>query len=80
MPNKHAAENNILIFNIQRTPKTNKAKKKATAPIASQKYNSFVLPNLYALIARPQQYRGARVITMELIKIAIGINAKTKNN
>ena len=32
------------------------------------------------LIARPQQYSGANVIIIELINIAIGIKAKTKNN
>ncbi len=31
-------------------------------------------------MANPQQYRGAKVIMIELIKIAIGMNAKTKNN
>ena len=55
-------------------------RKKATTPIANQKYNSFVLPKRYAFIARPQQYKGARVMIIELINIAIGINAKTKNN
>lgn len=48
--------------------------------MANQKYNSFVLPKRYALIASPQQYNGARVMMMELIKIAMGINARTKNN
>lgn len=67
-------------FNIYKTPKTNKAKKKATTPIANQKYNSFVLPKRYALIARPQQYSGASVMIIELNKMAIGIKAKTKNN
>ena len=67
-------------FNIYKTPRTNNARKKATMPIANQKYNSFVLPKRYALIARPQQYNGAKVIIMELINIAIGIKAKTKNN
>jgi len=70
----------MLAFNIYKTPRTNKAKKKATTPIANQKYNSFVLPKRYALIARPQQYNGAKVIIIELINIAIGIKAKTKNN
>ena len=68
------------VFNIYKTPKTNNAKKKATTPIANQKYNSFVLPKRYALIARPQQYKGAKVMMIELINIAIGIKAKTKNN
>ena len=67
-------------FNIYKTPRTNNARKKATMPIANQKYSSLVLPNRYALIARPQQYKGAKVIIMELINIAIGIKAKTKNN
>tara|TARA_Y100000748_G_C15203594_1_gene374482 strand:- start:3 stop:215 length:213 start_codon:yes stop_codon:yes gene_type:complete len=67
-------------FNIYKTPRTNNAKKKATTPIANQKYNSLVLLNRYALIARPQQYNGAKVIIIELINIAIGIKAKTKNN
>tara|TARA_X000000368_G_scaffold139156_2_gene109392 strand:- start:1945 stop:2157 length:213 start_codon:yes stop_codon:yes gene_type:complete len=67
-------------FNIYKTPRTNNAKKKATTPIANQKYNSLVLLNRYALIARPQQYKGAKVIIIELINIAIGIKAKTKNN
>ena len=47
-------------------------------PIANQKYSSLVLPNRYALIARPQQYKGAKVIIMELINIAIGIKLKPK--
>ena len=68
------------VFNIYNTPKTNNAKKKATTPIANQKYNSFVLPKRYAFIARPQQYNGASVMIIELINIAIGIKAKTKNN
>ena len=67
-------------FNTYKTPKTNNAKKKPTTPIANQKYNSFEFPKRYALIARPQQYRGAKVIMIELINIAIGIKAKTKNN
>ena len=67
-------------FSTYKTPKTNNARKKATTPIANQKYNSLVLPKRYALIARPQQYSGANVIIIELINIAIGINAKTKNN
>ena len=48
--------------------------------MANQKYSSLVFPNLYALIASPQQYKGARVMIIELIRMAIGINAKTKNN
>ena len=67
-------------FSTYKTPKTNNARKKATTPIANQKYNSLVLPKRYALIARPQQYSGANVIIIELINIAIGIKAKTKNN
>ena len=67
-------------FSIYKTPKTNNAKKKATTPIANQKYNSLVFPKRYALIARPQQYKGAKVMMIELINIAIGIKAKTKNN
>ena len=67
-------------FSTYKTPKTNNARKKATTPIANQKYNSLVLPKRYALIARPQQYSGANVIINELIYIAIGIKAKTKNN
>ena len=67
-------------FNIYKTPRTNNAMKKATTPIANQKYNSLELPKRYALIARPQQYSGAKVIIMELINIAIGIKANTKNN
>jgi len=67
-------------FNIYKTPRTNNAKKKATTPIANQKYNSLVLLKRYALIAKPQQYSGAKVIIMELISIAIGIKARTKNN
>ena len=67
-------------FNIYKTPRTNNAKKKATTPIASQKYNSLVLSKRYALIASPQQYSGAKVIIIELINIAIGIKARTKNN
>tara|TARA_A100001011_G_scaffold216835_1_gene224764 strand:- start:17764 stop:17976 length:213 start_codon:yes stop_codon:yes gene_type:complete len=67
-------------FNIYKTPRTNNAKKKATTPIVNQKYNSLVLLKRYALIARPQQYRGAKVIIIELINIAIGIKAKTKNS
>ena len=67
-------------FSTYKTPKTNNARKKATTPMANQKYNSLVLPKRYALIARPQQYSGANVIIIELINIAIGIKAKTKNN
>jgi hypothetical protein len=67
-------------FNNYKTPNTNNAKKKATTPIANQKYNSFVLLKRYAFIARPQQYKGAKVIIIELINIAIGIKANTKNN
>jgi hypothetical protein len=67
-------------FSTYKTPKTNNARKKATTPIANQKYHSLVLPKRYALIARPQQYSGANVIIIELINIAIGIKAKTKNN
>ncbi|MDA9925379.1 hypothetical protein OAS54_04410 [Gammaproteobacteria bacterium] len=78
--NKQAAEKSMHAFNIYKTPKTNNAKKKATTPIANQKYNSFVLPKRYAFIARPQQYNGASVMIIELINIAIGIKAKTKNN
>ena len=70
----------MLLTFIYKTPRTNNAKKKATTPMANQKYNSFVLPKRYALIASPQQYNGAKVIMMELIKIAMGINARTKNN
>tara|TARA_B100001029_G_scaffold163141_1_gene153026 strand:+ start:2245 stop:2493 length:249 start_codon:yes stop_codon:yes gene_type:complete len=78
--NKQAAEKIIHIFNIYKTPKTNNARKKATIPIASQKYISLLFPKRYALIARPQQYSGASVIIIELINIAMGINAMTKNN
>ena len=64
----------------QSTPNTNNAKKNATTPMANQKYNSLVLPKRYALMARPQQYKGAKVIMIELINIAIGMKAKTRNN
>jgi hypothetical protein len=68
------------VFNTYKTPKTNNAKKKATTPIASQKYNSLVLPKRYVLIAKPKQYSGAKIIIIKLININIGIKAKTKNN
>jgi hypothetical protein len=67
-------------FNNYKTPNTNNAKKKATTPIANQKYNSLVFSKRYALMARPQQYKGAKVIMIELINIAIGMKAKTRNN
>ena len=67
-------------FNTYKTPKTNNAKKKAITPIANQKYNSLVFPKRYALMARPQQYKGAKVMMIELINIAIGMKAKTRNN
>ena len=70
----------MLLTFFYKTPRTNNAKKKATTPIANQKYNSLVLPKRYALIARPQQYNGAKVIMMELINIAIGIKDKTRND
>ena len=78
--NRHKDEKMMHSFNIYKTPRTNNAKKKATTPMANQKYNSFVLPKRYAFIAKPQQYNGAKVIMIELISIAIGINANTKNN
>ena len=78
--NKHKAEKMMESFNIYITPRTNNAKKKATTPMANQKYSSFVLPKRYAFIAKPQQYNGAKVMMIELISIAIGINANTKNN
>ena len=38
------AEKRMHAFNTYKTPKTNNAKKKATTPIANQKYNSLEFP------------------------------------
>jgi hypothetical protein len=66
---------------LQGLPTQTMLRKKATTPIASQKYKlSGIAISDTHLLLRPQQYNGASVMMIELINIAIGINANTKNN